>query len=60
MNKIKQFIGECKAELGKVVWPSKDEGINSTMIVVVSVMILTVVVYILDKSYWLIIHKFFG
>ena len=60
MNKIKQFIGECKSELGKVVWPSKEEGRNSTVIVVVAVVIITIIVYIMDKSYWYLIHKFFG
>ena len=36
MKKIIQFFKDSYAELSKVVWPSKDEVIASTKIVIIS------------------------
>ncbi len=33
-NRISQYLRETRAELRKVVWPSRDEAINLTAIVV--------------------------
>jgi preprotein translocase subunit SecE len=51
MEKIKQFLSECRNELSKVVWPDKNERIGSTWVVLISVLILTVLVYVLDIVY---------
>lgn len=34
MNKIVQFFGEARAELGKVNWPTKKQTINYTLTVI--------------------------
>jgi preprotein translocase subunit SecE len=36
MKKIVQFFKDCYAELAKVVWPSKEDVISSTKVVVIS------------------------
>jgi preprotein translocase subunit SecE len=41
-NKIKNFFREVKIELKKVVFPSKDEVIGSTKVVVVLVLIIAI------------------
>ncbi len=41
-NKIKNFFKEVKIELKKVVFPSKDEVIGSTKVVVILVLIIAV------------------
>jgi preprotein translocase subunit SecE len=55
MNKISQWVGgvrtfldEVKVELKKCSWPARPELLESTMVVVVSVIILTVFVGISD------------
>jgi preprotein translocase subunit SecE len=55
MNKIKSFVINVKAEMVKVSWPSRDELLNSTMVVIVSVAILTAFIYIIDLLYTLLI-----
>lgn len=41
MKRIINFIRECRAELGKVEWPSKDEVVGSTVVVLVSVSVIS-------------------
>jgi preprotein translocase subunit SecE len=45
---LKTFLGEVKTELKKCTWPTRQELIGSTMVVVVSVAILGVFVGLSD------------
>ena len=45
---LKKFFGEVQTEMRKVVWPTQDEVVNSTILVVVSVFVLTIMVWIVD------------
>jgi preprotein translocase subunit SecE len=47
-NKAIRFINEVKAELKKVSWPTKDELIGSTIVVLVTVALLSVFVGFFD------------
>ncbi len=47
-NTLKTFLGEVKTELLKCTWPTRQELIGSTMVVVVSVLILSVFVGVSD------------
>lgn len=47
-NKIGQFLNEVKLELGKVSWCTRAELKDSTVIVLVSILILAVIVGIFD------------
>lgn len=51
MSKVVQFIKESRAELKKVVWPSKDDVISSIKVVVISTIIIAVVLGLLDLSF---------
>jgi preprotein translocase subunit SecE len=55
MNKIKNFFVNVKSEMVKVSWPSRDELLNSTVVVIVSVGLLTAFVYVIDLLYTLMI-----
>lgn len=55
MNKVKNFFINVKSEMVKVSWPSRDELLNSTVVVIVSVGLLTVFVYVIDLLYTLMI-----
>ena len=48
MNKAAKFVTEVKLELKKVSWSTRRELINSTIVVIVSVAILTVFIGICD------------
>ena len=47
-KKIGIFYNEVKSEMIKVSWPSKDEAIGSTVIVLVVVAILAVFIGLID------------
>ncbi len=50
INALKTFLGEVKAELKKCTWPTRQELIGSTTVVVVSVIILGVFVGLSDTT----------
>jgi preprotein translocase subunit SecE len=45
---FKQFVEDTKAELKKVSWPTKHKVIQSTLVVLVVVIVMTMVVSLLD------------
>ena len=44
----RQFVGEVKGELRKVVWPTKDEIVNYSVVGFVTIVILTALIAGLD------------
>jgi len=48
MKKIVQFIKESYAELRKVIWPSREDAINSVKIVIVSTIIIALALGLVD------------
>jgi preprotein translocase subunit SecE len=48
LDKIKEFFKEVKTEVKKVVFPSKDELIGSTWVVIITVLIISVFLGIVD------------
>lgn len=48
IKRIKNFLSEIKAELKKVSWSNKDELINSTSVVIISVFLLAVFIGLWD------------
>ncbi|MCD4708222.1 MAG: preprotein translocase subunit SecE [Candidatus Sabulitectum sp.] len=43
------FFGEVKAEMTKVAWPSRDEAISSTWVVIGAVVVVATWIFIVDK-----------
>lgn len=48
IQKIRQFLQEVKAEIKKVTWPSKDQTINSTIVVLIATAAITIFLYLCD------------
>ena len=44
-----QFIGEVKAELVKVAWPTRDEVVASTWVVLAAVLVVAIWIFAADK-----------
>jgi len=47
-DRIKQFFREVKVELKKVVFPSREELVGSTWVVIISVIVVSVFLGIMD------------
>ncbi|MEO0250398.1 MAG: preprotein translocase subunit SecE [candidate division WOR-3 bacterium] len=47
-GRIKQFFREVKVELGKVVFPGREELVGSTWVVIISVFIISIYLGIVD------------
>jgi len=50
MAKLKDFFKDVKLEMGKVSWPTKDELIGSTIIVLISLALLSLFIGICDAG----------
>ncbi len=47
-KKLKKFIDEVKVEMAKVTWPTHQELVNSTIIVVIVSLLFTVYIFLAD------------
>jgi len=50
LNKVKEFFKEVKTEVKKVVFPTKEELIGSTWVVIITVFIISLFLGIIDLS----------
>ena len=44
----KEYLSEVKGELRKVAWPTKKEVVNSTIIVLIAVVVMTTLIFLFD------------
>ena len=57
-NRVVKFFKEVKSELKKVVWPSRKQIINNTLIVIASVIIIGIVIWAFDAIFQYGIFRF--
>jgi preprotein translocase subunit SecE len=50
IEKLKQFFKEVKVETKKVVYPNREELIGSTWVVIITVMVISVFLGVVDLS----------
>lgn len=60
MNKFTRFFKEVNIELRKVTWPSKDELVGSTIVVIIVSFIVAIFIGIVDRVLTAIITTIFG
>jgi preprotein translocase subunit SecE len=48
MKKIVQFFRDCYGELRKVIWPTRDDVISSTKVVIISTVAISLVLSLFD------------
>ena len=60
IERIRLYLSETKTELKKVTWPSRQDLIDSTKVVIVATLIMTVFVGIVDQVLSRIIKLVFG
>jgi preprotein translocase subunit SecE len=59
-EKIVKFLKETKAEMRKVTWPTRDELVGSTKIVIIATLVVTLFIGIIDQILTLIIRRLLG
>ncbi len=57
-NRFVKFFKEVKSEMKKVVWPSRKQVVNNTLIVIASVLIIGVVIWLLDLVFQYGLYQF--
>ena len=57
---IGKYFKDTKGELKKVVWPSKKQVFNNTIVVIVVVILSSLGISLIDYFFGLIIKLFFG
>jgi preprotein translocase subunit SecE len=60
IERIKTYLSETRTELKKVTWPSRQDLIDSTKVVIVATLIMTVFIGIVDQVLSRIIKLVFG
>ncbi len=60
VEKIKKYLKETGAELRKMTWPTKDELIGSTIVVVVVSLVLALFIGAVDRVLTLLLRTLFG
>ncbi len=51
MAKVVQFFKESKAELKKVVWPTKEDVLSSIKVVIISTVVMAVILGLFDLGF---------
>ena len=51
MAKVIQFLKESRAELKRVVWPTKDDVISSIKVVIISTILVALILGLLDLGF---------
>ena len=55
-----KFFREVKSELKKVVWPTRKQVLNNTLIVVALVIVIGIFIFALDSLFQFGLFKFLG
>ncbi len=58
INRIKEFLSSVRSEMKKVSWPTKDQLIGSTIIVVIVWILLSLYVFTTDRILQYIVKQF--
>jgi preprotein translocase subunit SecE len=57
----REFLSESHFELRKVVWPTRQETMQTTIVIIVVVMIISIILWLIDLFLgWVILEKLLG
>ena len=51
MDRAKKFLKETKAELKKVTWPTKDQLIHNTVVIITFIAVVAIILSVLDIAF---------
>jgi preprotein translocase subunit SecE len=58
-NAIAKFVREVVAELRKVAWPSRDEVLKLTIVVLIAIGAFAIYIFVLDTSFGQVAQRVF-
>ena len=58
LKKIKNFASEVRAEMQKVTWPTREEAVGSTAVVLMTMLIISVFIGVADFIMSLLVTRF--
>jgi preprotein translocase subunit SecE len=50
-NRLVKYFKDTRAELRKVTWPTREEAINLTIVVLVVTLIMTILLFLVDSGF---------
>ena len=59
-TKPRQFVREVSSELGKVAWPTRQEVVSYSVVVIVSVIVIAAVIFAMDFVFAKAVLALFG
>lgn len=59
MDKIKKFLEDVRKEMKKVSWPSQQELVDYTIVVVIFTIILSAFIFVVDQVYSTILEAIY-
>ncbi len=59
-NVVGKFLRDLKGEFKKIVWPSKKQIINNTVVVIVAIIVLGVFIWAVDLGLAALVKLFLG
>ncbi len=60
LRDLTKFLRDVRSELRKVVWPTRKQTVNYTLVVLVAVALVTVMLSITDTVFNVIIRRLLG
>ncbi len=60
IKRLGKFLKAVRSELKKVIWPSRSELVNNTIIVIVSVALVIFGLWILDSIFGFVLNLIIG
>lgn len=60
LEKIKKYLKETAAEMRKMTWPTKDELVGSTIVVIIVSLIVAIFIGVVDRVLTLGVRTIFG
>ena len=60
LRDLTKFLRDVRSELRKVVWPTRKQTINYTLVVLVAVALVTVLLSVTDTVFNVIIRRLLG
>lgn len=55
---IAKYFRECKSEIKKVVWPSRKQVVNNTLVVIAAVILIGIFIWVLDAVFQFGVFRF--
>ena len=55
-SRLSKYLGDVRAELKRVVWPTRPDVINSSVVVIVTLIFFTVFTFVVDQIVIFIIN----